>query len=597
MNVKKAFCIILLIFVLFSALSVVSADDDKSYSIDQAFLELTVGSNGLLHVEEVYDYSFDGSFNGVYRDIPLKDWEHIENITVNTTGAYSVTKVTHENGKEHLKIYLYADEAHTKQISDTEVYVYISYDLVNTVTLFNDIAGVQYKLWGEDWDVGIGALTAVVHLPGNTSNTYYLNPQEYNSTSYLTGDTISLTSTHIPSGEFYELLVLMPLSDFENATYARQVHEDGKEKIMHNLEDSINGRNFWNTTYLVLGLLALISPLAGILIYFRHGREPKVDYDGIYEREPPTNDPPAVVNALIDNSGDIGTPNMKGFEATILDLINRKVFSLNTEKDSATDINDLYLTLHKENYDNLDIQEQTVFDILAMFADDNNVVNMSNLNADLSYESNAKLFMEEFETWQKDVKHEYLDSEILETYFNDTGSSMMNEIGVIGILIGIAVFLLGLFTNLHNGIFAIGGGIVLAIFSFIVVMLPEDIFGQWTEKGRVFYLKWNNFKKFLKDNSLINEHPPESIVVWKQYLIYGAALGVADEVYEAMKLQEKNVDSILDDDVFLYHHYGGYYMMHEAFLAGQSAANPSSSSVGDFGSFGGGSGGGGGGAF
>jgi uncharacterized membrane protein len=171
MNVKKTFCIILLIFVLFSALSVVSADDDRSYSIDQAFLELTVGSNGLLHVDEVYDYSFDGSFNGVYRDIPLKDWEHIENITVNTTGAYSVTKVTHENGKEHLKIYLYADEAHTKQISDTEVYVYISYDLVNTVTLFNDIAGVQYKLWGEDWDVGIGALTAVVHLPGNTSNT------------------------------------------------------------------------------------------------------------------------------------------------------------------------------------------------------------------------------------------------------------------------------------------------------------------------------------------------------------------------------------------------------------------------------------------
>lgn len=597
MNVKKTFCIILLIFVLFSALSVVSADDDRSYSIDQAFLELTVGSNGLLHVDEVYDYSFDGSFNGVYRDIPLKDWEHIENITVNTTGAYSVTKVTHENGKEHLKIYLYADEAHTKQISDTEVYVYISYDLVNTVTLFNDIAGVQYKLWGEDWDVGIGALTAVVHLPGNTSNTYYLNPQEYNSTSYLTGDTISLTSTHIPSGEFYELLVLMPLSDFENATYARQVHENGKEQIIHNLEDSINGRNFWNTTYLVLGLLALISPLAGIVIYLRHGREPKVDYDGIYEREPPTSDPPAVVNALIDNSGDIGTPNMKGFEATILDLINRKVFSLNTEKDSETDINDLYLTLHKENYDNLDIQEQTVFDILAMFADDNNVVNMSNLNADLSYESNAKLFMEEFETWQNDVKHEYLDSEILETYFNDTGSSRMNEIGVIGILIGIGVFLLGLFTNLHNGIFAIGGGIVLAIFSFIVVMLPEDIFGQWTEKGRVFYLKWNNFKKFLKDNSLINEHPPESIVVWKQYLIYGAALGVADEVYEAMKLQEKNVDSILDDDVFLYHHYGGYYMMHEAFLAGQSAANPSSSSVGDFGSFGGGSGGGGGGAF
>lgn len=598
MNVKKTLCIILLIFILFSALSAVSADDDNSYSIEQAFVELTIGSNGLLHVDEIYDYTFEGSFNGVYRDIPLKEGESIENITVNTTGAYSVTKVTHENGKEHLKIYLYADEAHTKKISDTEVYVQISYDMKNTVTLFNDIAGLQYKLWGDEWDVGIGSLTAVVHLPGNESNTYYLNPQEYNSSSTLYGDTITLTSTHIPSGELYEMLVLMPLSDFENATYAKHVHENGKEKIMHNLEESINGRNFWNTTYIILGLLALISPIAGVLVYIRHGREPKVDYNGIYERELPTDDPPAVVNALIDNSDDIGTPNMNGFEATILDLINRKVISLETRKDSETDVNDLYLTLNKDHYDSLDIHEQTVVDILAMFEDENNVVNMSRLNADLSNESNAKLFMEEYETWQQDVKHEYLESEILETYFNAKGNSLMNTISFIGLFAGIGIFLLGLFTNLRNGTFAIGGGIILSVFSFIVLMLPQDIFGQWTEKGREFYLKWNNFKKFLEDNSLINEHPPESIVVWKQYLIYGAALGVADEVYDAMKLQEKNVGSFFeDDDVFLYHHYGGYYMMHNAFMAGQSAANPSSDSVGDFGSFGGGSGGGGGGAF
>ena len=114
----------------------------------------------------------------------------------------------------------------------------------------------------------------------------------------------------------------------------------------------------------------------------------------------------------------------------------------------------------------------------------------------------------------------------------------------------------------------------------------------------MIYLKWKNFRKFLKDNSLINEHPPESIVVWRKYLIYGAALGVADKVYESMKLQEKNFPeySYYDDDIFLYHHYGGYYMMHHAIMTGESAANPSSDSS-DFGSFGGGSGGGGGGAF
>ncbi|WP_295611895.1 DUF2207 domain-containing protein [uncultured Methanobrevibacter sp.] len=597
MNVKKTFCIILLFFILFSTIAIVSADDNKSYRIDQGYIELTVGNNGLLHVDEIYHYTFQGTFNGVYRDIPLKEGETIDNITVHTEGAYSETKVTDENGVKHLKIYLYADEAHTQKISDTSVNVYISYDMKNTVTLFNDVAGLQYKLWGENWDVGVNGLSAVVHLPGNKNIEYFLNPQEYNSSSDLTNNTISVTSTSIPSGEFYELLVLMPLSDFDNATYARHVNGMGREQIIHNLDESVNGRNFWNTSFIVLGLLSLISPIASIIIYLRFGREPKVNYDGIYEREPPTDDPPAMVNALIDNSRDIGTPNMNGFEATILNLIDKKVFELEARRDPNTDLTDLYLKLNRERTSSLSIHENTVFDIMEMFSDSNDIVNLSNLNNDLSYESNAKMFMEEYNEWQQDVKHEYLDSDNLELYFNNKGSKFMKILGICGILLGIIIFVLGLFTNLRNGIFAIGGGIALAIFSLIVIFLPNDIFGQWTKKGRVFYLKWSNFKKFLKDNSLINEHPPESIVVWKKYLIYGAALGVADNVYKSMKLQEKNI-SVYDDDVFLYHHYGGYYMMHNAFMTGQSSANPSTDSdFGDFGGLGGGSGGGGGGAF
>lgn len=596
MNVKKTFCIILLSLVLFSAMTTVSAaDDDRSYTIDQAFIELTVENNGLLHVDEIYDYKFQGTFNGVYRDIPLKAGERIENINVTAKGAYPVLKANDEDGKKHLKIYLYADEEHTKKISDTEVYVYISYDMKNVVTLFDDVAGLQYKLWGEDWDVGTDVISAVVHLPGDKGNEYYLNPQEYNSSSYLKGDTITATSTAIPSGEFYELLVLMPLDDFKDATYAKHGQGTGRDKIIHNLEDSINGRSFWNTSYIVLGLLSLISPIVGIFTYLKFGREPKVDYDGIYERELPTDDPPAVVNALIDNSHDIGTPNMKGFEATILNLIDKKVIGLITKTDEKTDMNELLLKLNKDNNANLAIHEQTVIDILSMFENNENIVNLSNLNADLSYESNAKMFMEEYEIWQQDVKHEYLDSEILKKYFNNRGAKFMKILSILGVIFGIIIFALGIITNLQNGAFAIGGGIVLAIFSLIVIMLPQDIFGQWTPYGRVFYLKWKNFKKFLKDNSLINEHPPESIVVWKKYLIYGAALGVADNVYKAMKLQEKNI-SDYDDDIFLYHHYGGYYMMHNAFETGQAAANPSSD-TGGFGGLGGGSGGGGGGAF
>ena len=590
MNVKNAFTIILLFLILFSAVSAVSADDDRSYTIDRAFIDLTIGSDGLLHVNERYDYSFDGKFNGVYRDIPLKPGESIKNIEISADGAYPVLVQSDEGGYKHLKIYLYSDAAYTKGIRDCNVNIYISYDMVNVVTLFNDVGGLQYKLWGDEWDVGVGEVYVNVNLPGKTGNEYFLNPQEFNATSTLKGDTITAETYSIPEGDFYELLVLMPLSDFNDATYAKHVNQNGRDMIMKNLEDSVNGRNFWNTTYVVLGLLSILSPIGAVFTYLRYGREPKVDYDGIYERELPTNDPPEVINALVEDRTDLGTPTMKGFEASIMNIIDKKVFRLSPQENVDFDTRDLILTFDQDKKSELSESEKIVFNTLEHFAN-NNTLNLSMLNGQLSTEYEAKWFMSQLEMWEKNVENQIN----LEEYFDGTGSSMISFISVAGLVFGVIIAILGFTTELGNGVYALAGGIFLIIFSIAIMRLDEDIFGRWTESGRVFYLKWRNFKKFLKDNSLIKEHPPESIVVWKKYLIYGAALGVADKVYDAMKLQAPNyVD--YDDDLFYYHYYGGYGLMYSAFRTGQTTANPSSDS-GGFGGLGGGSGGGGGGAF
>lgn len=589
MNVKRTFCIILLFLILFSTISFVSADDDRSYRIDQAFIELTVGSNGLLHVDERYDYSFEGKFNGVYRDIPLKSGESIDNIQVSADGAYPVLKESDDNGYKHLKIYLYSDAAHTKGIRDCNVNVYISYDMSGVVTLFNDVGGLQYKLWGEEWDVGVGSLTSIINLPGDDGNEYFLNPQEYNESSSLQGRTITSQSSSIPEGEFYELLVLMPIDDFNDAPYAKHVNKDGRDMIMKNLNDSINERNFWNTSYLVLGLLSILSPIGAVFTYLRYGREPKVDYDGIYERELPTDDPPEVINAFIENKGDIGKPNMKGFEASIMNLIDKKAFKIFRD-DSDSGLNDLLLTFNHQKLDELSSSEKIVFNTLEHFSKDN-VLNLSKLNGKLSSETNAKWFVGKIEDWEENVENQLDKSKL----FDDTGSTMISAIALLGAAFGIIIAALGLMTNLGNGIYAMAGGIFLFIFSMALLHFDEDIFGRWTEEGRVFYLKWKNFRDFIEDYSLIKEYPPESIAVWKKYLIYGAALGVAEEVYESMKLQVPDIPEY-DDGVFMYHYYGGYSLMNSAFETGQTAANPTSDS-GSFGGFGGGSGGGGGGAF
>ena len=592
MNVKRTFCIILLFLILFSAITVVSAgDDDKSYKITQAIVELIVGDNGLLHVEEEYDYTFKGQYNGVYRDIPLKSGESIDNIQVSAKGAYPVLKEHDENGQKRLKIYLYADEGHTKKIRDCSVTIHISYDMKNVVTLFNDIGGLQYKLWGDQWDVPVEKLQVKVSLPGDKNNTYFLNPAEYTKHSELDGDTINAETNKIPKGELYELLVLMPLDDFNNATYAKHVNENGKDMIMKNLNDSIGGRTFWNNAYLIFALLTIFSPVGALFTYLKYGREPKVNYDGIYERELPSDDPPEIINALIENKSNIGAPDNEGFQSSIMNLIDKKVLKLNVVENAETETKDLHLDFSNVENSEMSLSEKMVINTLYPFAD-NEILNLSTLKSKLSSEHDAKFFMERFDAWKSTVTNNAEAKK--QEYFDDTGHTLIISIGLGGMVFGFLLAIFGFLTNLRNGTLACIAGVLLIIFSIVIMVVPNDIFGRWTENGRVFYLKWRNFKKFLEDNSLIKEHPPESIVIWKKYLIYGTALGVADEVYKAMKLQIPNI-SDYDDGLLWYHYYGGYGMMYGAYHTSYSTSHSSDS--GGFGGFGGGSGGGGGGAF
>ena len=145
MNNKRIFGIIFLLLILISAVSLVSAED-HSYSIEHSWIDLTVGSNGLLHVKETLDYSFDGEFSGVYRDITLRDGQNISHINVTAEGAYPVLKQEDQNGNKHLVIYLYSDAAHTNKIKDCNVKVTLNYDFSSLVNFDNDTALRQNKM-------------------------------------------------------------------------------------------------------------------------------------------------------------------------------------------------------------------------------------------------------------------------------------------------------------------------------------------------------------------------------------------------------------------------------------------------------------------
>lgn len=131
--------------------------------------------------------------------------------------------------------------------------------------------------------------------------------------------------------------------------------------------------------------------------------------------------------------------------------------------------------------------------------------------------------------------------------------------------------------------------------AIISLILPEKIGGKWTTYGEEYDAKWQNFKKYIQDFSLIKEYPPESIVIWNKYLVYATALGAADAVRKAMEINVPK-DELDSSNLYMFHYYGGYLLLNSAFDTGMSTA--SASSGGDFGGvgdIGGGFGGGGGG--
>ncbi len=155
-------------------------------------------------VKETLHYSFDGTFNGVYRDIPIQTGERIENINVSTEGAYSTYVVTNNSDMTSLKIYLYSDSAKTFPISNKDVVVTIEYNFINVVKIYNDVAGLQFKVWGEYWDVDVGGITTNVHLKSQEGVKYWLNPPYYVSSDTWDGSVLNINTNSISPGNFFK---------------------------------------------------------------------------------------------------------------------------------------------------------------------------------------------------------------------------------------------------------------------------------------------------------------------------------------------------------------------------------------------------------
>lgn len=299
-----------------------------------------------------------------------------------------------------------------------------------------------------------------------------------------------------------------------------------------------------------------------------NNRELKISHNVKYEMELPTDDPPAVVNAVC--AGDprrVGVPNLNGFRATILDLIDRNyLFLKNRSYNRFYNSESLLLEINpNKDLSSLWKFEVMVLDFLREYEQEG-IISMDLLSESMKRLTNGQFDRSEYrnliyeyernlyayEDWKNEVKRTLVEGHFNEAFYSN-GYNYLKIFGVLGTITAWALMFYSFPSRLFSGIFMLCA-LTLLISSFISLFLPQKIVGHWTPYGREYYERWMNFKRYIEDFSLIKDCSPEYVKIWNKYLVYATALGAAKGVKKIIGLSLPE-DELLKSDVYMFHNY------------------------------------------
>ncbi|HVX87977.1 MAG TPA: DUF2207 domain-containing protein [Gemmatimonadales bacterium] len=140
---------------------------ERSYTIDRVHVRVEVLTNGQIDVTESITATFNGSYNGIYRRIPL---QYRNSAGLNWSIALADVRATDGEGNplriEQLregfsaKIKMYIPGA-----NDATRTVVLHYRASNALRFFEDHDELYWNATGDEWDVALGEVSAEVILP------------------------------------------------------------------------------------------------------------------------------------------------------------------------------------------------------------------------------------------------------------------------------------------------------------------------------------------------------------------------------------------------------------------------------------------------
>lgn len=577
-----------------------------AYEIESLDIVANIERDGSLEVEERVIYDI-GKINGILYNIDALGYGKFTNLQIfyeddgefkqarnNTAPSEGNFTVSVDDGLYKIKLYAPSQNERKEFI--------FRYNLTRGVTVYRDIAQLNRKMVGKDWQNSIGNISVTVNLPENVKKddiyAFGHGPLTGNI-EILDGKSVRYTLNDYRPGEFLEVNLLFPKNILTSFNPLLMKNKSALKEILDmegKLAKEANDARKRAIIGFYLGRVVLVLAVAWwlflvVFIYLKNSKRYKVENEyGEYFRELPDDYSPSIAGTLVSRNL---YPSGRELFAMLLDLVRKGHLKLEEGEKTTT-------LILQESGKPLSEEEKFILNWYIRELGDGEKIILESVEVSIKGRGGAKEFNRNYERWRTIVYSDMLEKNLKMDKRDKFSTSL-------GIFTGIAYF--------------IGGGMLVVYFQselFILMILLGFILLPYTfsrkraslEKEKAIS-RWEAFKKFLVDYSNLEEAKLASIELWEHYFVYAVALGVAEKVakgYSKIMSKKGEESTIIGGrgyrnnslmNMYLYSHAFRSMERNTSFVAQRAmesvARSSRSSARGRGGGFSGGSSGGGGG--
>jgi len=486
----------LLVVVLLSASASSAAGAARSFWIEEFAADIVVGADGVIDVHENIRFVFDGSFRGIYRDIPVR---YRDNLGFDYRLRLRVVSVTggegeplrHESsnssgGRRRLTVYVPGAQ-------DAARTVRIHYRVQRALRFFPEHDELYWNVTGNDWGVPIHQARAHVTLPRGLEAPprvaaylgVYGNRSDESFSRRVSGSEVDVrTEAPLEAGEGLTIVV-----GWEKGVVAEPSAVEEAQWLL---------RDNWP-------LLIPVAVFFLMLTIWRHyGRDPDVGRSVMPMYHPPTDLTPAELGALVDEK-----VNQRDIVATVVDLAVRGYLRIEEETKDGWISDSIITTFEKLKPADAELKphERETYEGLFEAGDRVTIDDLEN----------------EFYERLGDIRGHVYKGLVAAGFFR----SSPHNVRVAWLVLGIVVAAAGLPAGIVLQRPAVA---IAAVVSGVIIMIFSRAMPARTRLGRHKWYEIKGFEEFLgrTEGDRLREMDVD-MSKFETYLAFAMALGVAEQ--------------------------------------------------------------------